>query len=323
LFAGSCAGIFFALDVDTGEPIWSYDVTADGDAASFHGKIRFTADLVVVGNDGLEGAHLYAFEQSTGRVRWLRPTGRGTTNDVLGAGEALYVVTLEDSVFCLDRASGEPRWRFSAGKIPAEVHTLGSTPALTDTMLFVGALEGTVHALDATSGEVHWTSPLGFQVVTDVHHQAGALYVGTADGQIYRLDAKSGAILAESSVEPRTGGSFVAVADRMVVYLAPSSSEAEIAAFDLDLDLVWRVVAPQGYWSTARPFLLGDAILAGTSTGLLCAIDAESGAVDWCHEVDPEWNWSTDNVRVIGTHDSKLFVGTVGGRLYAFEFRKD
>ena len=49
-------------------------------------------------------------------------------------------------------------------------------------------------------------------------------------------------------------------------------------------------------------------------------IQPEDGTIQACHEVDPEWNWSTDNVRVIGAHGSKLFIGTVGGRLYAFDY---
>ena len=44
-------------------------------------------------------------------------------------GETFLVVTLDDELLCLDPDMGTSRWSYSAGPVPSNVRTMGSTPA--------------------------------------------------------------------------------------------------------------------------------------------------------------------------------------------------
>ena len=64
VFVGACAGVFYALDKNTGQLQWSYDIRKDGKQTSFHGNPLITDDLILIGTDrncDPEGVgHVYA-----------------------------------------------------------------------------------------------------------------------------------------------------------------------------------------------------------------------------------------------------------------------
>ena len=92
LYVGSCAGRFYCLDRKSGAEIWSYDITADGAQRSFHGDPLVAGELILVGTDGDGIGHVYAFEQSTGKVRWKHPVTHTTER---GAGLPTDLVRLD------------------------------------------------------------------------------------------------------------------------------------------------------------------------------------------------------------------------------------
>jgi outer membrane protein assembly factor BamB len=318
LFAGSCAGAFFALDARTGEPLWTYDIRRDGRARNFYGRVHLSEKLLAVPAHG-KGAHIYAFEPSAGTVRWKHATAAGSATDVVSDAEAFYVVTLRDELLRLERERGVLSWSYSAGPVPSEARSMGSTPAVGGGRVFFGGVNGTLHALDAQAGALLWKRDFGVEITTSVLLLGDSLVLGLVDGTLLRVSAANGEVQAKTQVQPYPGGALVPAAGRIVVMLAPSSSDSELAAFDETLHLTWRVTAPQGYWTTARPVVQGDHVLAGSSNGLLCAYELQSGELAWSHPVDADHDWELDNVRVIGVDASRVFVGTIGGTLYAFE----
>jgi outer membrane protein assembly factor BamB len=74
LLIGSCAGTFYAFDKRTGKVRWSYNIHQDADQTSFHGNPLITDQLVLIGTDKSCASggigHVYAFDRSTGTVRW-------------------------------------------------------------------------------------------------------------------------------------------------------------------------------------------------------------------------------------------------------------
>ena len=115
IYLGSCSGKYYGLDANTGDVLWEYDTVQDGGAQSFHGDALVTADLVVVGSDGIDRGGIYAFERDTGVVRWRYDSGLGVTSDIVRAGQQVFAVTLKDDLICLHVASGELAWRFKSG----------------------------------------------------------------------------------------------------------------------------------------------------------------------------------------------------------------
>jgi outer membrane protein assembly factor BamB len=320
LFIGSCAGIFYSLDSETGEPQWEYDITQDGEQTSFHGDMLITDDAVLIGTDDGEG-HIYAFDKEKGSVLWKWPAGRGVSSDIVRHDDAIYAVTLEDHIVCLDLEAGEPRWQLPTGGEPSERFSMGSTPALTDERVYFGGLDGNVHALDAATGRPLWKTDVESQVVTSTLLLDDTIIVGTDYAELHQLSAKTGKTV-NTAVLPRQARSHLITLlnGNLCVFLADTMWEGELAAFNPDLEMAWAVDPPDGTtFTSARPFLLDTWVLAGTSGGNLYAIDSNTGEVAWAHEVDPDRDWETDGIRVFGAHESVLFVGTISGAVYAFE----
>lgn len=69
LIVSSCNGLIRALDKQTRQIRWSYDIHKDGDQTEFHGDSLITEKLIVIATDGKMG-HVYAFDRLTGAVRW-------------------------------------------------------------------------------------------------------------------------------------------------------------------------------------------------------------------------------------------------------------
>ena len=112
LVVSSCNGIIRALDNKTGQVKWSYDIRKDGEQNNFHGDPLVTDELVIIGTDGKIG-HLYAFERSSGAVRWKYKVNEyGVASDVIRFGSKLYAVTLGNELLCLDLETGKANWTF-------------------------------------------------------------------------------------------------------------------------------------------------------------------------------------------------------------------
>lgn len=269
-----------------------------------------------------EGAHVYAFDTANGAMRWRYATGRGVATDLVGDDASLYAVTLDDELLCLDADTGDLRWRVVAGSVPAEARTLGSTPAVYEGRVFFAALNGTMRALDARDGSVLWKRDLGHEVTTSVLRDGDALILGLADSTLVRLDAATGETRGLGRLPSHPGGPLMRHGELRVVMLAPSSSASTVAVQGPALQLLWQAEAPRGYWTTPRPTLFDGRVWLGTSTGSVHAFDIQSGALVSSIAVDPEHDWDLDNIRVLGVDAGGLYVGTIGGVLYAFDHQR-
>src|SRR5262249_21846225 len=98
------------------------------------------------------------------------------------------------TVYCLDRATGEPLWSFDDRK---KMKIAYSSPCLAGGKLYLGEgfhehAEGKVYCLDAATGKKQW------EFLTDSHTEstpmveAGRLYAGAGDDGLLCLDAATG-----------------------------------------------------------------------------------------------------------------------------------
>jgi outer membrane protein assembly factor BamB len=305
LIVASCNGWIRALDKKTGKVKWEYDITKDGDQRQFHGDPLITEELVIIGTDGNIG-HLYAFERSTGLVRWkYRVNERGVASDIVRLGDSLYAVTLGDELLSLDLKSGKVKWTFRGGYSGQDCLTCSSPTAAADRVYF-GGLDGFAYALNAESGKLLWKRDLGAKVTTSAAIQGHDVYVGTAKRQLYRLNADSGDVLGDTETEAAPSGRLIVVDNTLLAFLG----DQIFASFDLDLKkLRWSTEASK-QWTSARPYLWGDTVLAGDRHELV-AFRATDGIREWSHQF-PE------TIRGIGTSSEVLYIGTLAGPVFAY-----
>ena len=295
-----------AIDRNTGKVKWEYDIRNDGEQSQFHGDPLVTDRLIVIGTDGKIG-HVYAFERSTGSVVWkYKVNERGVSSDVIRLGENVYFVTLGNELVCVDLETGKTKWSFRSSYSGSDDCLTCSSPWAADGRVFFGGLDGFAYGLDAQNGKLLWKRDLGAKVTTSAAVKGNSVYVGTAQRHIYRLRTDSGEILGDASMEATPSGHLIPVGDSLLAFLG----DEVVASFNQDLKkLQWSVEASKE-WTSARPYLWHDLVLAGNRHELV-ALRSTDGSRSWSFQF-PE------TVRGIGTSTDVLYVGTLKGPIFAY-----
>ena len=314
MFVGSCNGLFRALEKKTGKVRWTYDTGRDGHPVQFHTDPIVVDDLVITGSDLVhgEGAGVYAFDRATGKRRWKRPlgSGSGVSADVQRGGSRLYAIDFEDSLYCLDSETGDVVWKFAMGTTPAEGER-GHAPVVANGRVYVAGADGAVYAIDAGSGDVVWKHDLGAAVTTSIAlGQApgkGGVYAGGSNGHVYRLDPASGSVTADFSAGAEPQGRLALAEDGLLVFFG----EQKLACLDPALKSIRWSETASGPWTSSRPYVWRGAVVAGNERGQLFGLRLSDGARLWSASFEGA-------VRGIGSDEDGLYVGTIGGRVYAW-----
>ena len=317
---GSCAGTFFALDRQTGKVRWSYDIGQDGNQTSFHGSPLVVNDQVITGTDGGGIGHIYAFQIATGKVRWKYPITKGAPNsigvpsDILRISNNIVGVAFGDELISLKAQTGQVNWTFTSGPSESKFRQWPQSPAVGVDRVFFGGINGTVYALAAQSGEVIWKRDLGSRVSTNLTVEGNAIYAGTANGNIFRLNTKTGEVTSQMKLETTPVGWPTLAGDSLLVYLNPNGGAGGAEAL-LSLDpalthIRWQQQASSN-WSLTRPFVWHSSVLAGSEKGEVKAFRLSDGAEQWAVTLK-------GTIRSVGSDSEVLFIGTLGGMVYAY-----
>jgi len=312
LYLGSCAGVFSALDRDRGTVRWSQSVIADSVHREFHGDPLVTDDLVIIGTDTgpADSAGVWAFDRSTGEVRWRRRAGSGVTTDIVRHGARGFVVSIEGELLCLELGSGRVVWSVATGATDEDRRS--RSPAVIGDRVYFSAADWTVRAFDPSTGRPLWTRRLSAGVTTGLATVRGQLAFCAADSHLYALDPKSGEVTARV---PIAGGPYagplLAVGDSLLLALG----ERSITCFDWTrMRAGWSRSASRP-WSSSRPYLWRGDVLAGTEDGELFAFRLVDGLPRWSHRVK-------GLIRGIGVGADTLYVGTFAGRVHALAVKR-
>ena len=319
LFIGSCAGTFYALNKTTGQVQWGYDIRKDGKQQSFHGDPLVTGDLILIGTDRScdpEGVgHVYAFERSSGKVRWkYRSTSVPT--DIVQLGSNVYFGSFQDKWSSVNLHTGGLNWSFSTDTPNNDCAAIKS-PVAAENRLFFAGLDAVVYSLDAATGRVLWKRKLAAAPSTALVFRDKSLYVGTTDQHIYQLNAETGATVAELAIEATPVGRPAFAADALYMFL---ESRPERAGYIISVDsklagVRWKQKSSPD-WASERPHIWKGLVIAGNCRGEVAAFRASDG--------EPQWKLNVKGcVRSIGSSGDMLFVGVQEGTVYAFGVRAE
>jgi outer membrane protein assembly factor BamB len=297
--------VFYAFDRSNGDVRWSYDTRADGGPANFHGDPLVTEELVVVGSDGVESGYLYAFDRRTGAVRWKVHEGRGVSTDVLRYAQQALAVTHAGEFIAVGLDGGEVRWRIPADAAPPEYRA--ASAALVDFTAFFTAPDARIYAVDAASGKMLWRRDVGARPTTSVAHIGGSLYLGTEDQRLLRMDAHTGRLQGMVQTEGVPFGTPVTTEDSLLLL----TSSGVLSRFDAALEKVLWSQSAATEWSSFRPLVRGDSVLAGEESGELLSFALSDGAPQWTDLFEGA-------VRGLGGDDHRIYVGTLKGMTYAY-----
>lgn len=302
MFQASCSGVIYGIEDGSGDVRWTYDTRQDAGPAQFHGDPAVVGDLVLTGSDTAEPSFFYALRAATGELVWKTNVDVIESDVAIADGLAIGQTFYGDFV-ALDVETGERRWRIAAderrcGRRP-------QAPAVSAGTVFLGAPDGTVKAVRARDGEVLWSRERGC-LSTPLLHWRGAVWGGSPDGNVWALDPETGELRGQLDVGGRPHGRPVPVGESTLVVQV---GQAEAVGIDAQsLEPRWRYRA-ENELSSPRPHDLAGLAVVGDSEGNVFALDPRDGSEAWSVRVE-------GTVRGIGSAKGKLYVGTLGGRIY-------
>jgi outer membrane protein assembly factor BamB len=277
-----------------------------------------------------------AVDREQGTVRWRASTGQATAStagfNTVVAGDVVVVPDI--ALYGFDRQTGALRWRFAP-----EGATPGASNLASDgETIYAGSLEGRVYAVDARTGAARWSVQAGRGdgvAAFDPTVADGTVYVGIKrltipnTGALVALDAATGAVRWThefTSDDPRLGtgcfGGAVVHGELVIV----SIQDGTIAALDRGTGVIrWRAPRlsnlPRGAGgspdSDMRPLVVaGPAVIAGSTTGVVTALDAGTGTERWRAFAN-----RGSAVYPLAADAERVYVNHFAGQLAAFSLR--
>lgn len=310
VFAGSCAGVYYAFDLESGDVVWSHDFRDDVGHATFHGDPWLTSTAVVTGTESLDPVHTFALDRQTGDVVW-RSQGEWalTLSDIVGVGDLVVGRNERGELVALDPENGEKVWHVEH-ESAAYRADVAESPAVLDSDVLFSAPDGVLYRVDGRSGVVGWRVDLGCDVTTSVAAHAEDVYVGCGTGDLFRLSASDGSIRGRLDLDQPLAGRLLLLEDRLVV----PGGQRWIGAVDRSVERVLWARTDESSLSVVQPMRWRDAVLTGTGEGRLLALGLEDGRTLWTLDLE-------GSVRGLGKHRDILLVGTIQGTLYTFRQR--
>lgn len=227
---------FVALDLATGEPVWSTIPSSTEGAWSTTAAAAVDSG-VAVSSVAIGKLGLLAWDAGTGALLWQ--TSREPTIGLLAspliADGTVYTLNWATHMHAIDLFTGEIHWSRQVAEDSFE-WGFGApvTPAYADGMLYVPTTHGRVVAIDAMSGVERWSHAARPSAIYLAHYQGvtrsfvsspvvtGSLvWMGGGDGTLSALDRVSGDVVWEDDLgSPITMG------------LVPSGAMLYVATYD-------------------------------------------------------------------------------------------
>ncbi len=135
-------GNVLAVDLDSGDTIWTYD----GDGAEFVASPAVTKDAVYVG----AGDKLFrAIDRETGELLWDFPSRRSFDSSPVASPELVIVGSDDGRLYVLDKESGEEVWSYDTGK------SINASPAVSNGYVVISThnREGAIFCFKSAGNE--------------------------------------------------------------------------------------------------------------------------------------------------------------------------
>ncbi|MEQ9104383.1 MAG: PQQ-binding-like beta-propeller repeat protein [Rhodothermales bacterium] len=273
LFVGTRKGEMHAVDLASGRRTGyrEFNEAIEGTPAISDGILYVTSPW---GNRAL-----IAYDLERASVKW-RVSGVPVEVAPVVAGNVVVIVDVEATVRAYRTGNGEEVWRHHL----EERTSVHSTPLLlADGRLFVATDRGGLVMMDASNGDVLWQTSIDLPVRAGAASDGERIYIPTTRGVLVAVDVQSGKVLWEHRNPNR------------LVRMAPPAVKGGRLIFGASDGTVRRLDAISGVqeWTVnvgavvdAPPQWTHSAVYVGTMGRELLALDAESGAISWRHQLE-------------------------------------
>jgi outer membrane protein assembly factor BamB len=330
LLVGSSDGTYQAIDLTSGQSVWSLSAEDQIDASGALSIGSTTAGdeaapalgggggdtggtAIIVGDVRARDALVVTTTQT-----WSTPLGSSIKSSPVVVDGVVYVATTDGHVHALDLFNGDVLWRYpsedgeSAGRIIAGL-------AYADGYVYAGTEEGSLLLINP-DGTLHCQSDLGAPIVVNPLVVDGKAYVSS--GQIIHILPTGVCEVPVTEAVQFLSETVVDVAPAVVGDLIYIPNADFLNAVDLAA-VESGVSSPEEahHWSEGKvnadgkiaspPVVTDDAVYFGTETGTVYAVDSDTG--------DLLWDWTTGNyVRASPVViDGAVYIASGDGNVYA------
>jgi len=226
VFVLNADGVLLAVAADDGATQWTTQLPGQ---YSFSSAPVADRGVVYTGGAG-SGGTLYAVSAQTGDVLWTQDVANGDQSSPALSTDSVFVSYACPNVYAFNRASGEPRWKYStgcsggggrtaafhAGRLYVRDLSKGyvfdastgdlidqfssvTIPALfEDTAIY--AVDGNLKAVEIPAGTTRWTFDAEEDLTSAPFVVNSKVYVGSENGTVYGLNVHSGTAEWSSNV---------------------------------------------------------------------------------------------------------------------------
>ncbi len=214
VFVAGQDGVLYALNQDNGSVRWQHPLDADAPfpmLLTADGTLYLTTTTVDATLEEIQagGATLWAFDASTGEVRWQFRTPDYIFQTPVEEGGRVYVggtfyreVEIDEGgwmhLYALEAANGRQVWRIEAQD--GFIKAIYATP---ERVAYI-AYRDFVVGLDAATGTEVWRRDTG-NWVPSLTGKGDTLWFGSANTKVHAWDVRTGDVLWETNLK---GGSF-------------------------------------------------------------------------------------------------------------------
>ena len=306
VFVGTLDGVFYALDMTTGEEVWSFSAGTSiySSPAVMDGMVFFASQ---------EPGKIYALDEFTGLVRWTFeiPTGAAIYSSPVVADGKLFIGSSDGYVRALTQFEGVLVWDSYVSDHPdSEVR---SSPVVADSMVFVGSSEfdSGVYALDEMTGKKIWKFQTRWQVVSTPAVADGRVFVGAEnDDKVYALDEMTGTLIWSYY----SGGWFSSPAvDKSKNMVIVICKDSRVQALDTRTGtLRWKSYIP-GVIDLSSPAVSGNGyVYFGSTDKNIYCLNETTGEEVWNYATGGQ---ITSSPSIVQEH---VFISSMDGNIYCF-----
>lgn len=179
-FIAGFKGVLFAVDTANGRLRWLRDDSADGIVGGIvtdDGTIYY----------GTKGKHVFALDAATGAQKWQFNTKGEVWATPTLSSDAIYVSSLDGSLYALDKSGGQ-KWRFNgAGS------GVAAKPVVSGDAVYIGAFDSKLYSVKTADGSLNWSLKGDNWFWATPVVNGGVVYAAALDGKVYAVDAATGA----------------------------------------------------------------------------------------------------------------------------------
>lgn len=267
----STGSFIYAIDVQTGNQVWSYPEKADGELLYYASPVLTEDGQLLIGSTGTNHAFI-SLDPATGQEKWAEPFSGAKGAWVaspLVFNNTIYAPNTDGYLYILDMN----------GKQVAEPIELGgalwSAPVTDGTYIYINSLDHHLHILNPSTGKLADPIDLGGAAPDSPAVGTEGIYVGSFESNIKHITSNGKNEVIASASDWIWG---TPTYDNETLYYADLSGNI----FSLDLSnnrQNWNTLKPDGP-ITASLLVVDDQIYVATEAGSFIALDRD-GKIVW------------------------------------------